>query len=165
MSRNRSKVLAVTGVVGALPTGITLARLATLLGCETVADRMALSRASLDCPDPGPELHLDHVTYDGFGLRGVTDGVSPPAVWRRAVEDLVEESGALMARMDAVLGPYARAAVFGGWLNDPLVSRVRSAQLGPDAVMASVFEPGAVGAALLAAWAAGEIAGPPGWSQ
>src|SRR5450759_634881 len=38
-------------VLGALPTGITLARLATLLGCETVADRMALSRAALDCPD------------------------------------------------------------------------------------------------------------------
>jgi len=152
-------------VLGALPTGITLARLATLLGCETVADRMALSSAALDCPDPGPELHLDNVTYDGFDLRGITDGVSRPAVWRRAMEDLVEDSSALMARTEAVLGPYAHAAVFGGWLNDPCVAQLRSAQLGTGAVNASVLEPGAVGAALLAAWAAGEIVGPPGWPQ
>jgi len=152
-------------VLGALPTGITLARLATLLGCESVADRMALSRAALDCPDPGPALHLDNVTYDSFDLRGITDGVPRPALWRRAVADLVEESSALMARMEAVLGPYDHAAVFGGWLNDPLVSQVRSSQLGPEATIAGVLEPGAVGAALLAAWAAGEIAGLPGCSQ
>ena len=158
-------------VLGALPTGITLARLATLLGCESVADRMALSRAALDCPDPGgelgelPELHLDNVTFDGFDLRGITDGVSRPAVWRRAVEQLLDDSSALMARMEAVVGPHAQAAAFGGWLNDPLVSQVRSAQLGPDATLASVLEPGAVGAALLAAWAAKEIVSPPGWSQ
>jgi sugar (pentulose or hexulose) kinase len=159
-------------VLGALPTGITLARLATLLGCETVADRIALSRAALDGPDPGPDpdpdrqgLHLDNVTFDSFDLRGISDEISRPALWRRAVEELVEESGALMARMEAVLGPYASAAVFGGWLNDPLVSQVRSVQLGPDVAIAKLLEPGAVGAALLAAWAAGEIAGPPGWSQ
>ena len=152
-------------VLGALPTGITLARLATVLGCESVADRMALSRAALDCPDPGPALHLDNVTYDSFDLRGITDGVPRPALWRRAVADLVEESSALMARMEAVLGPYDHAAVFGGWLNDPLVSQVRSSQLGPEATIAGVLEPGAVGAALLAAWAAGEIAGLPGCSQ
>jgi len=70
-----------------------------------------------------------------------------------------------MARMEAVLGPYAHAAAFGGWLNDPLVRQVRSAQLGPDAVLASVLEPGAVGAALLAARAAKEIVSPPGWFQ
>jgi len=126
---------------------------------------MALSRAALDCPDPSPELHIDNVTFDGFDLSGITDGVSRPAVWRRAVEELAEDSSALMARMEAVLGPYADAAAFGGWLNDPLVSQVRRAQLGPDAVMASVLEPGAVGAAMLAAWAAREIVSPPGWSQ
>jgi len=152
-------------VLGALPTGITLARLATLLGCETVADRMALSRTALGCPDTGPELHLDNVSFDGFDLRGIKDGASRPAVWRRVVEDLVEDSSALMARMEVVLGPHAHASAFGGWLNDPLVRQLRSAQLGPDAVLASVLEPGAVGAALLAAWAAGEIVSPPGWSQ
>jgi sugar (pentulose or hexulose) kinase len=125
---------------------------------------MALSRAALDCPDPSPELHLDNVTYDGFGLRGIADGASPPAVWRRAVQDLMADSSAMLARMEAVLGPYAHAAVFGGWLNDPLVSQARIAQLGPDAVMVSVREPGAVGAAMLAAWAAKEIVSPPGWS-
>jgi sugar (pentulose or hexulose) kinase len=152
-------------VLGALPTGITLARLATLLGCESVADRMALSKAALDCPDAGPGLQLDNVTFDGFDLRGITDGASRPAVWRRAVEELAEDSSALMARMEAVLGPHAHTAAFGGWLNDPLVSQVRRAQLGPDVVLASVLEPGAVGAALLAAWAAKEIVSPPGWSQ
>jgi len=91
--------------------------------------------------------------------------VSRPAVWRRAVEELAEDSSALMARMEAVLGPHAHTAAFGGWLNDPLVHQVRSAQLGPDAVLASVLEPGAVGAALLAAWAVNEIVSPPGWSQ
>lgn len=147
-------------VLGALPTGITLARLATLLGCQSVAERMALSRAALDCPDLGPELHLANVTYDGFDLRGIADGVSRPALWRRAVQDLVAESSALMARMDAVLGPRAQAAVFGGWLNDPLVSRARSAQLGPDAAITTVLEPGAVGAAMLAAGATGATARP-----
>lgn len=144
-------------ILGALPTGITLTRLATLLGCTTVQDRMALSRAALDCPDPGPELHLGSVTYDSFDLRGITDTALRPSVWRRAVEDLVRDSSALMGRMDAVIGPPSHAAMFGGWLNDPLIAQLRVAQLGPDAAVAGVLEPGSVGAAMLAASAAGEI--------
>lgn len=149
-------------IVGALPTGITLERLAGLLGCTPIADRLALSAAALDAPDAPAGTRVTEVTFDDFTLRGVTDGVAPPLVWRRAVEDLLESSTALMRRMDDALGPHHGTVGFGGWLTDPLVRCERRRQLGPEANFADRAEPGAVGAALLAARAAGEIGELPG---
>jgi len=56
-----------------------------------------------------------------------------------------------------LLGPQQRSTMFGGWIHDPLQSTMRREQLGPDLRVSAAREPGAVGAAMLAAVAAGEI--------
>ena len=148
-------------VLGAVPAGITLMRLAQMLGCAGDADRRALSEAALDVQPP-TSLRLSDVTFDSFSLRGIGDGLSPAALWRCAVDSVVELSGDLTERITMVLGPHARPVAFGGWLTDPLVARARRRQLGPTAVFCDLAEPGIVGAAVLAARAVGMPISAPG---
>ncbi len=144
-------------VVGALPTGITLARLARLLGCESTADRLELSRSALEAGASGSGACLVEPTFEAFGLVGVTDDTTRAGTWRAVAAQLTEASHALALRVAGVVGPWRRAVAFGGSVRDPLARRLRRDAFGDELDLVEVDEPGTVGAALLAARAAGEI--------
>jgi sugar (pentulose or hexulose) kinase len=140
-------------VITGLPTGLTLNRIATMLGAVTRADRVALGEQALGAPDH-PTLRLVNPRDEHFGIDGITDGVTPARLWRTAVDGMAVEARRLVARVDALVGPYQRVVVAGGWLRNPAVLAAKRRQYGAMST-AGVAEPGAYGAALLAASAAG----------
>lgn len=163
-------------VLAGLPMGLTLNRLATMLGATTAADRLALGESArhdggertvgerpppdddgggAPAPHPGGEPpRLVDVHADHFGIAGITDGVTPASLWRAAVDALVAESARVLDLIEASTGPHRDVVVAGGWVRDPAVLAAKRRQY-PGMRTSDIAEPGAVGAALLAATAAG----------
>ena len=139
-------------VLSALPTGMTLERLATVLGACDLESRRALSQEALAC-EPA-RVRLANVTLDDFGIEGISDGATRAGLWRAAAEQLVADSVATTASAEAILGPPRQIKTFGGWIKDPLVAALR-APLGQRAQPDEPEEPGAMGAALMALKGAG----------
>jgi sugar (pentulose or hexulose) kinase len=80
----------------------------------------------------------------------------PGAVWRTVVDEAADEAFELHRAMDDVVGPAARVVVTGGWRHSAQVMRAKAARFDHLEVSA-VDEAGALGAAVLAARAAGAI--------
>ncbi len=141
-------------VMAGLPTGLTLGRIATMLGATTAEARAELGRRALAEAGGHPTLRLVNPREEHFGLAGITDDVTPARLWRAAVDGLAEHAAALLGRIDAQVGPCRRVVAAGGWLRDPAVLAAKRRHF-PGMRTADVSEPGAYGAALLAAKAAG----------
>lgn len=140
-------------VLGTLPTGLTLERLALLVGCRTTDERLELSREAMDASPPTGARVTD-VTLDGFSITGITTGDDRPSLWRHAVEQLLVASGRARDDVSAIIGPPSPQVVLGGWSHDPLIRRERE-RMGQRPLDGTPREPGIVGAAMLAAKAAG----------
>jgi sugar (pentulose or hexulose) kinase len=141
-------------VLAGLPTGLTLNRIATMLGMTSSADRMALGEQALAVPGDHPTLRLVDPRDKHFGLAGITDGVTPARLWRAAVDGLTADAERVLARVDALVGPYQRVVAAGGWLHNPALLAAKHRQY-PAMTITDVAELGAYGAALLAAAAVG----------
>jgi sugar (pentulose or hexulose) kinase len=140
-------------VLTGLPTGLTLDRVASMVGATTPAARHRLGEQAAEAsPEVGPSL-VD-LRYEKFGIAGITDGITPPGLWRSTVDDLAARSARMVSMMDAVAGRHSRVVVGGGWLHNPAVLAAKQRQY-PDMRVTHVVEPGAYGAALMAASAAG----------
>jgi sugar (pentulose or hexulose) kinase len=140
-------------VLAGLPTGLTLGRIAAMLGATTSAQRRALGEQALTVPEH-PTLRLVEPNDERFGLAGITDGVTPAALWRAAVDGMVADAQRALDRIDALAGPYREVVAAGGWLHNPALLAAKRRQF-PAMRTTSVAEPGAYGAALMAARAAG----------
>lgn len=144
-------------VLSALPTGMTMERLAALLGATDRESRRRLSAEALEA-EPS-ELRLVDVALDDFGIAGISDGVTRAGLWRAAAEQLVRASKQGTDRISAILGEPARVFIFGGWIKDALVARLR-APLGQVPAEHEPEEPGALGAGLMALAGAGTMTFP-----
>jgi sugar (pentulose or hexulose) kinase len=140
-------------VMAGVPTGLTLGRVATLLGATTPAGQDALGEQAR-AAEAHPTLRLVEPRNGQFGLAGVSDGVTPGVLWRTAVEGLVAEAERLLGLIDAHAGPYRDVVVAGGWLRNPSLLAAKRRQY-PAMRTTALPEPGAYGAAMLAATAAG----------
>lgn len=141
-------------VLTGLPTGLTLGRIASLLGVTTVEGRAELGRRALAEPGPHPTLRLVDPRDEHFCLTGIGDDVTPARLWRTVADGLAEQADALLSRIDDLVGPYRRVVAAGGWLRDPVVLAAKRRRF-PGMGTTDVAEPGAYGAARLAAEAAG----------
>jgi sugar (pentulose or hexulose) kinase len=140
-------------VMAGVPTGLTLGRIAAMLGAGSPGDRDALGTQALTAP-AHPTLRLVAPGNGQFDLAGISDGVTPGVLWRAAVEGLVAQAERLLELIDAVAGPYRDVVVAGGWLRNPALLAAKRRQY-PTMRTTALPEPGAYGAALLAAAAAG----------
>jgi sugar (pentulose or hexulose) kinase len=140
-------------ILAGLPTGLTLDRIASMVGATTPADRHRLGEQAAGFPE-GSALSLIDLRYEKFGLAGITDGITPAALWRSVVDDLAVRSAQTVALMDGVAGRHRRVVVGGGWLHNPAVLAAKQRQY-PGMRVTDIAEPGAYGAALMAAGAAG----------
>jgi sugar (pentulose or hexulose) kinase len=140
-------------------TGLSLERIAALLGATGRADRRALGEAALAIVRDPQSPRLVDVGNDSLSIVGVTDGISPALAWRVAVEDLNAIVDDTLRAMEASVGPHLSAVVAGGWIRNPMVAAEKRRQLG-DYRIAELDEPGAMGAAFLAGVAAGLLARP-----
>jgi sugar (pentulose or hexulose) kinase len=141
-------------ILAGLPTGLTLNRIATTLGANTSGERMALGEQAVATPGKHPTLRLVDLQDEQFGIAGITDGITPALLWRTAVDGLTAESERILTRIETVVGPYQRVVVAGGWLHNPALFAAKQRQYGAMGTTA-IAEPGAYGAALLAAGAVG----------
>jgi sugar (pentulose or hexulose) kinase len=140
-------------------TGLTLERVAAMLGAVDRDSRQALGEAARATVRDADSPQLVDIGNDHVTLAGITDGVSPALVWRCAVEDLAAYAGPALELMSQIAGPTTSSALVGGWSRNPMVADVKRRQLGGYAT-SDLQEPGALGAAFLAGVAAGVIERP-----
>ena len=145
--------LLLAGVSG----GLLLRRVLAALGAESEPARSALDQASLSVghlPD-GLSVSGDGRTQDDVVLR-VQDGASPASIWAAAVRYTADQTRLLLDGIEKAAGPHRRAVAAGGWTRMASVRAAKAAVI--DALSFSpVVQPGATGAAMLAAYA---LAGP-----
>ncbi|MCX6432215.1 MAG: FGGY family carbohydrate kinase [Actinobacteria bacterium] len=141
-------------LLGARLTGLSLERIASMLGATDRDGRRALGHAALAVERGDDAPRLVDVSNDALTLGGITDGITPALTWRCAVEDLTAMSGVALEQMASVVGPHSSAVLAGGWTRNPMVADAKARQLGAHEVV-ELQEPGALGAAFLGGVAAG----------
>lgn len=156
-------------VLAATLAGLSMERVHALLGIKGREQARELAQAALSIDRSKSAMKLDPASHRGLRLSGIDDESSPALTWRVAVEDLLEQSAIMLDFVESVVGPRTSAVVGGGWIHDAMVADVKKRQLG-DYRVCAVNEPGAVGAALFAGIATGEINRPgpaerPTWPQ
>lgn len=144
-------------LIGGIRAGLVLRRVLAMLGADDPA-----ARAHLDQPVAGTRRMAVSVTgarsTDEDVTVTVTDGASPGAVWAAALDHISDVTENLLQGMNDVVGPHRAAVAAGGWTRMASVRAAKSRLL-PGLRFSSLAQPGALGAALFAAWAA---AGNPG---
>ncbi|HEY0813220.1 MAG TPA: FGGY family carbohydrate kinase [Pseudonocardia sp.] len=144
-------------VLGGARGGLLLRRVLCALGAVSAPERERLDLAALAVEDLplGLEVSGAGPTGDDVVLR-MRDDVSPAHIWAAATRYTAAATGTLIATIEAVVGPHRRAIACGGWTR---MDSVRAAKRSAIANLefSVLREPGAVGAALLAAQAAGVI--------
>lgn len=143
-------------LLGAQRAGLHLQRFLDLLGIGPDA-RPALDAAALALPGTGG-LRVDGFDDEVATLAGIRLQTTPALVWRAALEAMAARSAGILEVVERLTGPTTRLVVGGGWARSAAVRSVKRAALG-DFDHPDVHEPGARGAALLAAVAAGVHAG------
>ena len=108
----------------------------------------------------GPAAGLAVTVVDGTLEFSLTGDVTPAVVWRSVVDAVTREAAALHETITAVVGPHTRIIAAGGWCASAMVLDAKRRFLG-DITVTQVDEPGAFGAAIMAARAAGHL-GPAG---
>jgi sugar (pentulose or hexulose) kinase len=142
-----------TCLLGALRTGLVLGRTLDLLGATTTEQRMAFDAATP--PDGG----VAEVDVEGLDMAddhvSVTwqEGAHPHAVWAGVLARSREVVASEVAALRGVGVRVDDVVVTGGWARLPsvLASRVGIAER---TTHVTLEEPGALGSALLARWAA-----------
>ncbi|MBF6605569.1 MAG: hypothetical protein IVW53_08330 [Chloroflexi bacterium] len=137
-----------------IATGLTLERVSLMVGATTREERRLLGETAAALPARVPGLRLREPRFDGVAVEGITDSVSPAALWRAAVEDMIELADHQLALVGSEAGPYTDVVAGGGWFNNPAVCAAKQRQF-PHLRTTDLTEPGAYGAALMAARAAG----------
>ncbi len=160
MSVGRAVVADHMSILVGLPTGLTLNRIAAMVGATDAHARAELGERALAVPAAHATLRLIRPRDEEFGLAGITDGVTPAVLWRTAIDALIADADAALARIEAIAGPYRSVVAAGGWLHNPAVLAAKHRQYG-HLQTSEIAEPGAYGAALMAARAAGLDVGTP----
>ena len=141
-------------LVGGLLTGLSLERMAALLGIKDRDARRRVSQEAINVERSSVPFTVAESSHEGLTLTGVTEGLSPALAWRAAVEDLTALSTDVIDFIESVIGPRSEAMVTGGWSHDPAVAQAKRRQLGEYST-SSVAEAAAMGAAFFAGIAAG----------
>jgi sugar (pentulose or hexulose) kinase len=141
--------LLLAGVSG----GLLLRRVLAALGADAADSRAALDRASLHVGDlpAGLSVTGDGRSSDDVVVR-IADGATPAAIWAAAVRYTAGQAGRMLDDIEQVVGPHRRAIAAGGWTRMESVRAAKTAAIGPVS-FSHLVQPGATGAALLAAFA------------
>jgi sugar (pentulose or hexulose) kinase len=151
-----------TLLLGGVRGGLLLRRILGSLGATGSLERERLDQAAVHVRElpAGLEVSGAGPTGDDVVLR-LRDDVTPAHLWAAATRYTAAETGALIATIESIVGPHRRAVASGGW------TRMESVRAAKRSVIehlefSDLREPGVVGAALLAAKAAGLRSSHPG---
>ncbi len=140
-------------LLGGTEGGLAQNRVLEMLGVGT--DGLAMLDAAAEQAPEG-RVVVGGLGSDALTIGGIAGGVGPGEVWKAVVAAAADEALALHRVMDDVVGPVAGVVVTGGWRHSAEVMRAKAARFARLEV-SSVDEAGALGAATLAARAAGVI--------
>jgi sugar (pentulose or hexulose) kinase len=140
-------------LLGALPTGLTLERVCSLVGVTTREAKIELGQSAL-LVDPSASALRVVNNYHGLSVTNLDDAVSPAALFRATAEHLVEESANMVALIEKFTGKASDVVIAGGWIKNPMIASAKNKQFGNYQV-SDATEAGATGAAEFAGIAAG----------
>lgn len=140
-------------LLGGTEGGLAMQRALSVLGVSRDA-LAALDELALQAPSGA--VRVGGVGGAALELGSLTDGVGPGHVWRAVVEAATAQAVELHRAMIDIVGPHRDLVAAGGWCNSAMVMTAKRAGFGAITV-AEVAEAGALGAATLAARAAGHL--------
>ena len=140
-------------LLGAMPTGLTLERVCSLLGITTQDEKIALGIAA-QRPDTITSSIKVVNDYHGLSINNLDDDASPAALFRAAVEHLIDDSATMISLMEKYTGKAKSITIAGGWIRNPAIAAAKTKQFGSYRV-SDTAEAGATGAAEFAGIAAG----------
>lgn len=135
-------------LLGATQGGLALQRILSLLGHS----RDDLDRAALEADLP--PVRVQAPAFGKVTITDIGDAVTPGQVWRAALESVTDQVAELHDAMTAASGPHRAFVVTGGWATSRAFMAVKRRRFGA-VTPAAVAQAGALGAAMLAAKAAG----------
>ena len=140
-------------LLGGTEGGLAMQRALSVLGVSrdglAALDELALSA-------PSGAVRVGGIGGPALDLGQLTDGVGPGHVWRAVVEAATAQAVDLHRAMIDIVGPHRSLVAAGGWCHSTMVLAAKRAGFGALTV-SDVAEAGALGAATLAARAAGEL--------
>lgn len=144
-----------TAIIGATRSGLVLGRVLSMLGAHDRAERARISQTwTPDWVSNGTVV----VTEPGNWTNEVTvrlrDDARPEEVWCAAMDYVLTQTRALVRPITAVAGDATSSVAAGGWAHVPGVARGK-AHIFPGLRVSEHEQPGARGACLFAAEAAG----------
>lgn len=140
-------------LLGALPTGLTLERICSLLGVVSQEEKINLGTAAQAVESNISSINVTN-NYHGLSINNLDDAGSPATLFRATVEHLVEESATMVSLMEKYTGKAKSVTIAGGWINNPVIAAAKTKQFGSYKV-SDTPEAGATGAAEFAGIAAG----------
>jgi sugar (pentulose or hexulose) kinase len=140
-------------LLGGTEGGLAQNRVLKMLGVD--ADGLAMLDAAAEQAPEG-RVVVGGLGSDALTLGGIAGGVGPGEVWKAVVAAAADAALALHRAMDDVTGPAERVVVTGGWRHSAEVLRAKRARF-EHLEVSAVDEAGTLGAATLAARAAGAI--------
>jgi sugar (pentulose or hexulose) kinase len=142
-------------LLGALPTGLTLERACALVGMTSRDQKIALGNAALAIDPTASAMRVVN-NYHGLSVTNLDDAVSPAALFRATVENLVDDSAEMIALIEKFTGRADNVVIAGGWIKNPVIAFAKERQFGSYRV-SDAQEAGATGAAEFAGIAAGKF--------
>ena len=140
-------------LLGGTEGGLALQRTLSVLGVSR-AGLAALDQLALQAPSGA--VRVGGIGGAGLELGRLTDGIGPGHIWRAVVEAATAQAVELHRAMGDIVGPHRNLVAAGGWCHSAMVMAAKRTGFG-ELTVSTVGEAGALGAATLAARAAGQL--------
>jgi len=114
-------------LLGALPTGLTLERICSLLGVVSQEEKINLGTAAQAVESNISSINVTN-NYHGLSINNLDDAGSPATLFRATVEHLAEESATMVSLMEKYTGKAKLVTIAGGWINNPVIAAAKTKQ-------------------------------------
>lgn len=160
LSAGRHVLAGSTAILGATRSGLVLGRIMSMLGADDRAARQVLADTWRADREPSARVLVSEPSgWTNEVTVRLRDDTTPAEVWAAATEYVLAQTAELLEAVAEVAGPYETAVAAGGWAHVTGVYRGK-AHVMPGLIVSDVQLPGASGAAMFAAQAAGVPCGP-----
>jgi sugar (pentulose or hexulose) kinase len=144
-------------LIGGMRSGLVMRRVLALVGADEPARRDELDRRwRPDTPGSDGVTVLPAGPHDNDVTLRLRDGAGPDQLWAATLAYLGEQTAALLAAVNSVVGEHRTAVAAGGWTRMDSVRKAKAAVI-PRLRISALEQPGARGAAMFAARAAYDV--------
>ncbi|GIF63613.1 xylulose kinase [Asanoa ishikariensis] len=144
-------------LIGGMRSGLVMRRVLALVGADEPARRDELDRRWRPDTAKGDGVTvLPAAPHDNDVTLRLRDGAGPDQLWAATLAYLNEQTEALLAAVNSVVGEHRTAVAAGGWTRMDSVRTAKAAVI-PRLRISALEQPGARGAAMFAACAAYDV--------